>query len=173
MVYIKANLSDYFVNKIITPQINLLKLMNINFVDQLNEEAFLGCHPYHITIMGNIHVNENLESYCKSTVNELNKNANNIIFTVSNKIKITKNGTVMLLINSITLKDLGNKLYNTMINNGKHLKLPNSYCKSEKMHITLGKIINKVDEHNKILSIKIPKECYNECYEIDQFGWDY
>lgn len=164
-MYIKAN-PDHNLLEDLDKIIKKLELfLGDKFINQLNEKAGLGCHPYHITLIGKIH-NE------FSNINLINnflynwKNDTDVVeIKINNNIKITNYGTVLLSIESPYLIQIGAEMLEKLSTNVL------SYL--SKLHITLGRVFD-----DKLLNrtIFMDDDLYSQLtqnYSINSFGWDY
>jgi hypothetical protein len=164
-MYIKANPDHNLLDDLDKIIKKLEVLLGDNFINQLDERSGLGCHPYHITLIGKID-NE------FSNINLINnflykwKNDTDIIeIKINNNIKITNSGTVILSIESPYLIQIGTEMLEELSTN------VSSYL--SKLHITLGRVFD-----NKLFNktIFIDDELYSQLkqnYSIYSFGWDY
>jgi hypothetical protein len=164
-MYIKVDLSTNFLSDI-QKLVSILENSNIDFIGQLRPEAGLGCHPYHITIAGNI-------NNCFKNQDELDnfllrwRHDNDVItITPTGRYKITKTGKIIMLVNSPYLKQIGSEIINELPNNRK----VNSYINSKYLHITIGITTNKFFFGKEFTS----KFAFlNNTYYSSSFGWDY
>jgi hypothetical protein len=164
-MYIKANPEHNLLDDLDKIIKTLELFIGDNFINQLDERAGLGCHPYHITLIGKID-NE------FSNINLINnflykwKNDTDIIeIKINNNIKITNSGTVILSIESPYLIQIGTEMLEELSTN------VSSYL--SKLHITLGRVFD-----NKLFNktIFIDDNLYSQLkqnYSIYSFGWDY
>lgn len=167
-MYIKACLLHNFIVDIIDPLLNLLYSSNLGFIDQLKPEAELGCHPFHITLIGSIDCN--IDSLRKFLSRWRGPDVDYVSIVPINKIKISKYGKVILLINSETLQEMGHHIHSAF---EKQLELNDNklskYYTGQYLHITLGVITNK-DFYDKDIEITgVP----NRSFGISDYDFDY
>ncbi len=131
-------------------------------------EARLGCHPYHITLVGKIHyIFDELKS-ANHYVDQFQSKCSDIVVKPSDQVRITNRGTVMWMVHSDTLKNLGKNIYNHLRNR----KL-SDYTRSDYLHITLG-FCKNVNCYGK--TIHMHSDLFNMLnneYKITSLGSDY
>ncbi len=166
-MYIKATLSYKLLNDI-QLIINYFKQNELNkFIEQTNPEANLGCHDYHITIIGNINSCFNSFEEAVNFIYKWQKDIDIVTIIPTNIIKITSTGKVLWLLESNELQYLGADIYNEIL---KYSNKVVNYCNKEYIHITLGitteqSFFNNQYILNNEIFDKIDKKQY-----IDYFG---
>ncbi len=173
-MFIKADLDYSFIQVIKRINLYLENVLEKNFISQELPEAGLGCHPYHITLVGKVHnifddlnsINRYLEKY--------QSGCTDLMIEITNQIKITNKGTVIWYVESHGLRGLGYKIFEDL--NYEFIfddKILSNYTNSDYLHITLGICTNK-DYYGKIINIKsdIFDRLYPE-YSIVKIGCDY
>ena len=167
-MYIKLDLTQNLLDHIRIINYNLGLTYGTDFIAQELEEAGLGCHPYHITLIGRIHNVFNSEIMLNEYIDQFKETCTNIKIKPTNQVKITNKGTVLWLIESHQVKLLGKYMY-TDLNNSR----VSNYCDSTYVHITLG-IIKTKELYNKIITMH--DDLFNildKEYGIERVGWDY
>lgn len=166
-MYIYAN-PDYIFKNQINEIIKLAhEYFGNSFIDQLNPQSELGCHDYHITMIGNIQ-----KYFTHNDVFNFVRYWNNDLFDINiiilNKIKITKYGKVLLLVKSDQLYDICNEMKTSLDTYFSNNKM-NYYLNSDHtFHITLGIVTDKkyynntIDIHSNLISTFLPS--YNLNY---------
>ncbi len=139
-----------------------------DFIPQELPEAGLGCHPYHITLVGKIHhIFDELES-ANDYICQFQSKCSDIVVKPSDQVRITNRGTVMWIIHSDTLKNLGKNIYKHLRNR----KL-SDYTTSDYLHITLG-ICKNINSHGKTIHMHPDLfNILNNEYKITSLGSDY
>lgn len=163
-MYIKACLNTNFIEDIILPIIKFLYSTNIGFIDQLSPEAGLGCHPYHITMIGGI--TYEYSNYIESFIKIWYRDVDYVSIMPSNQIKITNRGRVLLMIHSATLNEMSNHMITKIMEDNVINKPLNIY---HKLHVTLGITTNKNLYGKQFTIYDMPEKEYG----IGDFGWDY
>ncbi len=166
-MYIKADLSDILIRDISRINLELDRTFGSDFISQEIPEAGLGCHPYHITLIGKVHnLFDNLDSvnhYLKKNQSEYG----DILISPTNQVKITRRGTVLWFVESDKLKLLGKKILSELDN-----PRLSDYTTSEYLHITLGMCKNK-----KLYgqTIQMHSDLFDTLtyYQIKNLGSDY
>ncbi len=166
-MYIKADLSDILIRDISRINLELDRTFGSDFISQEIPEAGLGCHPYHITLIGKVHnLFDNLDSvnhYLKKNQSEYG----DILISPTNQVKITRRGTVLWFVESDKLKLLGKKILSELDN-----PRLSDYTTSEYLHITLGICKNK-----KLYgqTIQMHSDLFDTLtyYQIKNLGSDY
>ena len=141
--------------------------MNISFIDQLNKKAGLGCHIYHITMIGKIQNAfkslDNINDYLQGWTKDLDY----INLFLAGKMKITSTGKVLLLVESDTLKHLSCDMYTDLRKD--HDFDINGYFNTRYFHITLGIITNK-KLFGRMFHLH---NLRGEKFYPNSLGWDY
>ncbi len=167
-MYIKLDLTQNLLDHIKIINYNLGLTYGSDFIAQELEEAGLGCHPYHITLVGKIHNAFNSENALNQYIDNYKESCTNIKIKPTNQVKITNRGNVLWLIDSHQVKLLG-KYMCIDLNNSR----VSNYCNSTYLHITLGIIKTKslfnktITMHDDLYTI-LDKE-----YGVEKVGWDY
>jgi hypothetical protein len=168
-MYIKANPNNNLLNEVNNIIIKFKEFIGDTFIEQLDERAGLGCHPYHITLIGNINKEFKDPNIINRFLSKWNHDIDVVEININNCIKITNHGTVLLLIESPYLIQIGNEMLEELSNN------VSSYLSN--LHITLGKVFDK-NLFNKTLFMN--DDLYSQLthdkplnYSIISFGWDY
>jgi hypothetical protein len=148
-MYIYAN-PNYIFKKQINEIIKLAyEYFGDSFIDQLNPKAELGCHDYHITMIGNIQkyfTHDDVFNFVRYWKNDLS----DINIRILNKIKITKYGKLLLLVKSDELYNICNEMKNSIDKYFPNNNM-NYYLNSDQtFHITLGIITDKKYYNNTI-----------------------
>lgn len=143
---------------------NLTKYLNkvlAGFISQVKPEAGLGCHPFHITLVGKVQ-KELKEEEITPFLIKWEERLDDIKIGFTKNIWITSTGKVQLLVKSNSLKALGNEI---------HANIPkaSSYCRSKNLHITLG--VCKL----RMKKLRVPLDIFNldGSVSISHFGYDY
>lgn len=165
-MYIQAVLSYDFIQNVLVSLILTLKSLNFDFIEQLDPDAGLGCHPYHITIIGNVAscfpCTDEIDRY----LSRWNHDLDYIKIKPINKIRISKNGNVTLLIKSLGLKEVAHDIFETI--KLKSTYNLNPYYYSKYFHITLG-----VTRNSKWFGQEITINIPTKSYTLEKFSWNY
>lgn len=143
-MYIKADLQQEFHNDI-NQIINYLTFHVSNFfIDQLDPAANLGCHPYHITLVGHVKNFQQINDFCRTWT----ANINPIKIEVTNRLKITGRELKMIYPNhSFT-----------------------NYVDKDYLHITLGIITNPEFFNQEIIISEEVMKQLKKIYYTDKIG---
>lgn len=170
-MYIKANLSQEFINNIIDPVIADLRNLSIGFIDQLDPEAGLGCHPYHITLVGKINA-EKTAIDITTLLNNKTKSIKSCKCLITGYIKITRNNTVLLRIKSVDLSNICKNICERLLDVHR-LNTYNDYSNfNNDFHITLGKIFPKKYLNSTQDEVYFSEKIKNYIFNVDTFGWN-
>ena len=164
-MYIKANL-NYKLNYQITQIVSSLKqFLGNDFIEQSDEKAGLGAHPYHITLIGRVEKDFNNPNLIPNFLYRWQNETDVITVNLVPIIKITNRGTIMIFIDSPYLVKIADEMICELSNN------VSSYTSN--LHITLGRVFNK-NLYNKTINIdELYYSQISKDYFVDSFGWDY
>jgi hypothetical protein len=164
-MYIKGVLSYDFVNLTLSKVIFLLGEANFDFIDQLNPKANLGCHPYHVTIIGNINGCFPDANKIDSYLSRWSRDLDYVKFKLVNKIRISNRGLIKLFVKSSSLKEVAHEIFETLKTKSTRVR---PFYNEEYFHITLG-VTRDPRWFGKDISIDVT----NESFTFDKFSWDY
>ena len=166
-MYIKADLSDILLRDISRINFELGRTFGYDFIAQELPEAGLGCHPYHITLVGKVHnLFDNLDSV-NHYLGKYQQLCGDILMNPTNQVRITNRGTVLWFVESDKLKLLGKNILNEL--NNPRLS---DYTNSQYLHITLGVCKNKKLYGH---TIQMHSDLFDTLgiYQIKNLGSDY
>lgn len=174
-MYIKANVSSELKESVRLMNSYLSQITNHQFIDQLDPRAQLGCHPYHITLIGSIQKffknfssSSNLNEVIQGFLQPWQIRSSTLTITPTNTIKITKYGKVLWLVQSEQIKQIADEMFACMKAYG-----VNHYCQSDLLHITLGVVQDPRFFQQEIqIDPKVVESVLRE-YGMNDFGWDY
>ncbi len=158
-------------------------------LSQLDPAAGLGCHPFHITLLGGVHnvfsgahFKHHLEAFLQPWTEKVARDVSCSYaptFSITNQIRISPQGRVLLLIQQEDpthnrLNQIGYEMYDAL---HRHPRLNDYYIRPEtgNLHITIGTIRDpKYFRQTITIDDERLKQIFSQnSYSIDSFGWDY
>jgi hypothetical protein len=166
-MYLKANLHEELV-QIIEGRIlpGLYALLPTEFIDQMKPEARLGCHPFHITLVGRVH-----ECFPNPVVQIAqflsNYSCEGVTITPTNRISISPGGRVLWHITQSNLEEVSDDIVQRLLCKSKIVNQYRDY------HITLGIVTNPNYFRQSIYIDEATFHLANKSFPISGFSWDY
>lgn len=165
-MYIKFDLLQTFTEKLK----RLIKLFNKKhngvLISQLDESAGLGCHPFHMTLYGNVTKAFPSKENMSCFVSRFRRRVNDVTLELTGEIRVTSKGTVLLMVKGDDALDW--TLYDMEEHND---KLTNCYVHDQMGHITLGKIFDK-SYNGRRFRYNISGYFLGKQFSPSSLGWD-
>lgn len=166
-MYLKIDLYGQISNSINLIINELYKFFNDQFISQDKPEANLGCHPYHITLLGKIQQYFKDSNDIKNFYKYWNKDLYDVCIMPTNLIKITSSGKLLWIVHNNYLTNICYEMCEKLGIN------PNNNYYANNMHITLGIVKNpKYFNQDLYINDELFNNIEKEYYGF-RFGWDY
>eukprot|EP01040_Poterioochromonas_malhamensis_P006644 gene6644-7156_t len=129
---------------------------------------------YHLTVVGPIDKHFGSSRDIDQFTDQWDASSNLIEIFPTTTIRVTANGRVIWLVNTMNLKEVGLEMFHALSNRHTAASLPrvNNYVGSDTLHITLGEVTQEDDMNRNIALDDHMFMSLLHSYHISGFGWN-